>query len=301
MSIHRMKILLAFADHGSIGAAAKAINLSQPAVSAQIKSLEEELQTQLFDRRMRPPTLNRKGHYFVDRAREIIDSYEEMLKIVSGQSDLAGELTIGSIPTVMSALVPMAIRSLREMYPKMHIRVVPGQSPDLMSSIDQDRFDAALINKPLTLPSHMEFWPFATEPMVVLVPESCSLSDPEEILTSMPFIRFNRKLWAGQMIDEWLRMRKIHVRELMELDTLDTISAMVYHDLGAAIVPDLCVKPPNALTLKSIPLGPTSKPRTLGLLLKKHRPKVELCRVLFDQLSQVVENAKPATASQGSE
>ena len=299
MSIHRMRILLAFADTGSIGAAAKAVNLSQPAVSAQIKSLEEELQTPLLDRRNRPPVLNRKGHDFVERSRELIESYDKIINIISGNTDMIGELVIGSIPTLISGLVPLALRSLREVYPKLHVRVVSGQSPEHMNSIDQDRFDAALIHKPPILPNHMEFWPFAQEQMVVLVPENCPLSDPEEILSSLPFIRFNRKFWAGQMIDEWLRTQKIYVRELMELDTLDLISSMVFHDLGAAIVPDLCVKPPNVLNIKSIPLGPTSKPRTLGLLIKKNRAKTELCRIFFEQVIQVLSSVKPQPNQKG--
>lgn len=289
MSLHRMKILLAFADSGSISAAAMSVNLSQPAVSAQIKSLEDELRTTLLNRKNRPPTLTRKGHELVDQSRLIVDSYEEMLRSVSGQTDVIGELIIGSIPTVISGLVPLGLRSLREVFPKLHVRVVPGQSLDHMHNIDQDRLDAALINEPLKIPKHMEFRTFATERMVVLAPENCPLRDPVEILSSLPFIRFNRKFWVGQSIDEWLRENKIHVNELMELDTLELISSMVFHGLGAAIVPDLCVKPPNFPKLKTIPLGPTSTSRTLGILTKRHRANAELCQVFFEHILQVVE------------
>lgn len=292
MSIRRLKTLVAFADHGSFVGAAKAVHVSQAAVSMQFKSLEDDLQTTLFDRSKRPPTLNRMGHALVAGAREIIDAYEELVRLVSDKDALSGELIIGATPTTMAALVPRAVRALRDLYPKMHIRIVPGQSPNLMVRLDQDRLDASIVHQPPHLPSHMEFKPFVREPMVILVPMDCPLNDPEEILESSPFIRFNRKFWAGQMIDEWLRMRKIHVNELMELDTLDMISTMVYHGLGVSIVPQQCVPPPVKFDLKQIPLGPSSTPRVLGLLLKKHHPKAFLSDVFFNQLVQVIEAEK---------
>lgn len=292
MSIRRLKTLVAFADHASFGGVAKVVHLSQPAVSMQIKSLEDELQTTLFDRRKRPPTLNRMGHDLVARSREIIDAYEDMVRFVSGEDGLSGELRIGSMPTAMAGLVPRAIRALRDIYPKMHIRIVPGQSPNLMSRLDQDRLDALIVHRPPYLPKHLEFWHLAKEQMVLLAPMDCPLNNPQEILKTYPFIRFNRKFWAGQMIDEWLRIEKIKVSELMELDTLEMISTMVYYGLGVSIVPERCVPPPVAVDLKRIPLGPSAQPRVLGLLLKKQHPKTSLIEVFFDQLVHVIEAEK---------
>lgn len=292
MSIRRLKTLVAVADHQSFGDAAQVVNVSQAAVSLQMKSLEDELQVSLFDRSKRPPMLNRMGHVLVARSREIIDAYEDMVRCVSGEDALSGELTIGSMPTTMAGLVPRAVRALRDVYPKMHIRIVPGQSPDLMIRIEQDRLDASIVHKPPHLPKHLEFTLLAKEEMVVLVPMDCPLNDPEEILKTYPFIGFNRKFWAGQMIDEWLRKEKIHVNELMELDTLEMISTMVYHGLGVSIVPERCVQPPVSLDLKRVPLGPSAKPRILGLLMKKQHPKSSLIEVFFDQLVQVIEAEK---------
>jgi DNA-binding transcriptional LysR family regulator len=74
----------------------------------------------------------------------------------------------------------------------------------------------------------------------------------------------------------------------MELDTLESISAMVYHGLGVSIVPMRCVPSPHPLALKRIPL-PAASPRRLGLLSRHDNAKFKLINIVYHELSCVVE------------
>jgi len=298
VSLRRLKTLVVVADLGGFRAAADSIYLSQAAVSLQMKSLEDELQVKLFDRTKRPPILNSIGRAMVPKAREIIDAYDQLIQSVTGDDVLSGELSIGAMPTTMTGVVPLAITALRAIYPHLHIHVFPDHSPNLMPQVDRNQLDAAVTSQPRYLAEHMEFRPFAEEPLIVLAPLDCPLDDPRKILRTYPFIRFTRSLWAGQWIDEWLRQEKISVMQSMELENLEMISAMVFRNLGVSIVPHRCIPSPNPLPLKRLPLGPSAPPRVLGLMARKDNPRSSLIEVFHGQLKHAVENQDQADNSE---
>jgi DNA-binding transcriptional LysR family regulator len=268
MSIRRLRTLVAVAEEGTFAAAAESVFVSQAAVSMQMKALEQALGVTLFDRKRRPPVLNPVGLALVPRAREVIRAYDAMLRSVSDTQGLAGELTIGAVPTTMTGLVPKAISALRAAYPLLHIKVVPELSAGLLPQVDRGHLDAAIVSEPQYPISQLEWIPFAAEPLMLIASKGTGADDPEELLERHPFIRFNRQAWVGRLIDDWLQSKHIHVREVMELDTLEAISTMVFHGLGVSIVPRRCVPSPAPLALERIPLDAPDHARILGVIMR---------------------------------
>jgi DNA-binding transcriptional LysR family regulator len=295
MSIRRLKTWVAVADEGTFAAAARAVFVSQAAVSMQMKSLETELGMPLFDRKRRPPMLNTHGLALVPRAREILRAYDEMLRALSDTPGLAGELTIGALPTTMTGLVPKAISGLRAAYPMLHIRVVPELSAGLLPQVDRGHLDAAIVSEPQYPISQLEWMPFAAEPLILLAAMDTPEDDPETLLRELPFIRFNRQAWVGRLIDEWLQKQRIHVREVMELDTLEAISSMVFHGLGVSIVPRRCVPSPSPLALKRMRLEAPDHARVLGVIMRPDCPNRHLVEVFTAALVEQVRQAGQAT------
>ena len=295
MSIRRLRTLLAVADEGTFAAAARVVFVSQAAVSMQMKSLESELGTPLFDRKKRPPMFNAPGLALVPRAREIVRAYDEMLRALSGTGGLAGELTIGAVPTTMTGLVPKAISGLRAAYPMLHIRVVPELSAGLLPQVDRGHLDAAIVSEPQYSISQLQWTPFAAEPLILLAAMDTREDDPEALLRESPFIRFNRQAWVGRLIHEWLQEKRIHVREVMELDTLEAISTMVFHGLGVSIVPRRCVPSPSPLALKRIPLDAPNHGRVLGVIMRPDCSNRRLVEVFTEALVEQVRDAGQAT------
>lgn len=289
MSIRRLRTLLAIAEQGSFGLAAEAVSVSQAAVSLQMKALEEDLQVSLFDRTKRPPALNAAGHALVAKAREAVHTYDEMMRSVSDENALSGELVIGAMPTTMTGAVPKVVSALRRIYPELRIHVVPSHAIEQLPQLERGQLDTAIVTKPPYVPEHLEYRPFAEEPLILLAPPDCPSGTVRELLAGHPFIRFDRNQWVGQLIDDWLRSEGLPVNDLMELDTIESVSNMVYFDLGITIVPDPCINPPNPLPLKRISLGPTAPKRVLGLLTRRDSPKSRLVGMLFEQLSRLVE------------
>ncbi|MCH6566571.1 MAG: LysR family transcriptional regulator, partial [Proteobacteria bacterium] len=100
---------------------------------------------------------------------------------------------------------------------------------------------------------------------------------------------FNSRAWVGQLIDKWLKSQQLNISEGMELDTLESISAMVFHGLGVSIVPRRCVPSPRPLSLKRIPIDPPASPRRLGVLSRHDNAKFKLIDIVYHELVCVVE------------
>lgn len=298
MSIRRLRTLVAVAEQGTFAAAAEAVFVSQAAVSMQMKSLEHDLGAALFDRKRRPPALNPLGLALVPRAREIVRAYDAMRQSVTDPHGLSGDLTIGAVPTTMTGLVPKAIGALRATYPMLHIRVVPDLSAGLVPQVDRGHLDAAVVSRPPYPLSQLDWTPIAAEPLIVLAAPGTRADDPRALLERSPFIRFNRQAWVGRLIEDWLQKNRIHVREVMELDTLEAISAMVFHCLGVSIVPRRCVPSPAPLPLLRIALDAPQHARILGLVMRPDCPSRRQVEALAGALVSQVREAGVATAAQ---
>lgn len=284
MSIRQLRSLIAIADHGSFGAAAEVMHLTQSAVSMQVRALENELRIEIFDRTKRPPVLNAYGRRLVERAREVVFLYDQMVGAASDAGDLSGTLTLGAVPTTFTGLVPKALAAVRTAYPNLQINVVTELSAPLLELLLRGEVDAAVLTKPRGEVEGVSCRAVATEPLVVIAPPEARDAGAREILTTYPYIRFSRRAWVGRTIEAALKDNGIEVKVSMELDTLDAISIMVYQGLGASIVPHPCVEHPAPLPLTTIPFGGPAHRRTLVFAEREGNPRGHLTEVLYAEL-----------------
>jgi DNA-binding transcriptional LysR family regulator len=284
MSIRQLRTLIAIADTGSFGAAADVMHVTQSAVSMQMRALEEEFRIELFDRARRPPSLNAYGRRLVERARELVALYDEMLGAAGDVEELSGTLTLGAVPTSFTGLVPKALMAMRRAYPKLHINVVTELSAPLVDHLFRGEIDAAVLTKPRQEIEGIDFRAVAAEQLVVIAPPGAPQETAREVLLSYPYIRFSRRAWVGRAVEEALRENNISVNVTMELDTLEAISIMVFYGLGASIVPVPCVPHPSPLPIKSFPFGGTTNKRVIGFAELRENPKSRLTSALYTEL-----------------
>ena len=269
MSIRNLRTLIAVQEHKTFSAAADAVCVTHAAVSQQMRALEANWGVALFDRSKRTPELTPLGRMLVARAREVVRSYDQLLPSVLGDTGLSGEISLGALPTTLTALVPSAISLLMQDYPQAHVRLFPGLSTQLISQVERGALDIALVTRPQTLSPDLEFALVAEEPVQLLAAIGTKSDDPYELLARSPFIRFNREAVVGHMIETWLQTKGIRVRESMELDGMEAISSMVHANLGVSLAPKPCVEAQNALPLKRISLGADAPLRRLGLVMRR--------------------------------
>lgn len=289
MSIRTLKTLIAVADQGSFSAAAKEVFITHAAVSQQIKSLEEEWNVVLFDRTRRTPELTPAGRALVAKAREVVIAYDNMVPTVLGNQGVHGVLSLGAVPTTLTALVPLAIAKLKERYPSLHVIVEPGLTTALIQQIQRGLLDIAVVSKPQFIPPNLVWYDLAEEPFELLASHQAVGDDPIFLLKNSPFIRFTRQAVVGGIIETWLQDNEIVVQESMELESLEAISSMVYCNVGVSITPRPCVTVSNTLPLKHIPLSHESALiRTIGCISRNDSIKARAISEMHAKLMQAV-------------
>ncbi len=288
MSIRMIRTFVQIAKLGSFTKAARHLAMTQSTVSLQMKSLEEKLRVELFDRSGRRPTINAKGRSFLKKAVELIELYEGMVEDVSNYDELIGTLHIGAVNTIMSGILPDALLVLRAQHPGLETHISCGLSETLMYQVDAGDIDAALVSEPpFKLADNLSWSTICHEPLVLITPPTSEPQNELEFLKNTPFIRFDRQAWAGQTIDKELRRRKIEVRDVMKLDSLETISLMVARGLGVSVVPQRLIAQPFPAPLNIIPFGNKPAYRKIGIITRTDSS----CSSLTDALHQALTNA----------
>lgn len=283
MDVKTLYTFLAVVDHRGYAAAGKAVGLSPSGVSLQIKSLEQEFALSLFDRTTRPPSLTWDGRAFVRRAREVVAGWERLTESLS-RDRLAGSLELGAVPTLVSGILPPALKRLRRLSPELTIRLTTGLSHELEAGLERGTLDAALVAQPEAVRPGLAWAPFATEPLMVIAPRDAAGDSDREILTAEPFIRFKRFAWAGRLIHEELARRAIAVHSPMEVDTLESVFSLVAHGLGVSIVPRRNLAEPVPAGVRMLPFGDPPVTRTLGILERVDNPRLRFTRQLYAEL-----------------
>lgn len=289
MSIRMLKTLIAVEENGTFSAAADSVFVTHAAVSQQMKALEAEWNVTLFDRTRRTPEFTPIGRAMVARARDVVTDYDNLVPSVLGDDGLNGELMLGAIPTTLTGLVPLTVSSLKKSYPKLHIRLQPGLTNDLILQLKRGRIDAAIISRPSHVPKGYVWHEVANEELQLLAADGTKSDDPIHLLRSNPFIRFTRNAVVGSMIESWLQEKKISVTDGMELEGLEAISSMVQCNMGVAIAPRRCVRITNPLPLKRLSLGPGAPVRQLGVVCHQNSAKTRAIEEVVARLRQSVE------------
>ena len=286
MDIKTLYTLVAIADRGSFVEAGNSIGLSLSAVSMQMRALEEELGSTIFDRSRRPPVLTDAGLALVHRARDLLAHWESMSASLK-KGTAVGLLKLGSVHTVASGVLPLALRHLQRQGHGIEVHVTTGLTHDLERAVYHRQLDVALVTEPELPRSGLDFLPFVDEALVVIAHKSAKGASDQEVLEGTPYVRFNRSARVGNLVQEEIVRRQITVRSTMEIDNLEGVIAMVANGLGASVVPARGVKNEFPSTVRVIPFGNPTVTRRLGMLAPKENPRSHLCQLLLEALQAV--------------
>ena len=230
--LRELKTFIAVIRHGTFAAAGMHIGLTQSAVSAQIRQLEQALGVSLFDRTGRQATLNAAGVRALPLAKEILETFNRMAVPVDA-NEYRGELKVGAITTAQTGLLPQALLRLRQAAPTLECKLVPGVSLELLSQVDAGELDSAIIIRPpFDLPKDLHVQVLRKEPFVLIVPHTVTGDDPSQLLATQPHVRYDRASFGGRLVSRFLREQKLNVQVALELDELEAIVKMVECGLG---------------------------------------------------------------------
>lgn len=170
-TLRQIEYLVAAADHGSVAAAAAALNVSQPTVSAALQKLEASLGGQLLIRHhAQGVSLTPAGRRLLVEARNLLNHAGELQRLVEPEgATLSGELSVGAFATLAATFMPALIESFREAHGGVDLSLSEGDQEELVAALRQGRAEMALLYN-VGLPADLRFLPLAAFDPYVLLP-----------------------------------------------------------------------------------------------------------------------------------
>lgn len=168
LSFRQLNYFLALADHGSISAAANALNMAQPSLSENIAKLEKQLDAQLAIRGARGVQLTEAGMALALRGREILKNFEEMveeIRQISGEP--RGPVSIGLPPSLSILLSVPLLETVHNEQPLIRLHIAEAMSGDIVEWIAADRLDLGCVYE-VTEAAPLTFQPFLTEELFLV-------------------------------------------------------------------------------------------------------------------------------------
>jgi DNA-binding transcriptional LysR family regulator len=286
--IKELKTLIAVAREGTFAAAGNKIGLTQAAVSAQMQRLEAELGFQIFDRKGRSAHLNRMGHQILLQAQELLRLYDNLGSTTVGLP-ASVLVNIGAIASVQRSFLPDALAKFHQQCPQCRTRVIPGLSMELVNLVDAGEIDmAAIIRPPFSLQSDLRWTTLALEPYRLIVPRDVCGEDWSQLLSSQPFIRYDRSSFGGRQVDRFLRQMHFTLREVCELDELEAIIKLVENGVGVALVPQTATHQEWPASVRALDLGQHTFHRDIGLVHRSRQSFTEPVRILAQLIGEQV-------------
>lgn len=278
MELRHLRYFLAAADGLHFGRAAKRLHISQPTVSQQIRELEEELGTELFERRGRGVRLTPSGELFrtyASRAIEDVAAGERALDALAKHE--VGELRVAYLPSMTAGVVVPAVASVLRKHPGVKVVAYEGASRRVERLVTEGKADVGLGLLPLRS-AGLEPEPLLEGRLALVVPaqhrlagtSSASLRDLED----EAFALLSRSLRARAMADALFARARISPRVVLEADAVATVLAVVRAGLAITVLPEPRVSPSDRLAV--VPLRPVPPPHVAALFFRRDAARSSL-------------------------
>lgn len=267
MNIRDLKYLVALADYQHFGKAAEACYVSQPALSMQIKKLEETLGVLLVERNSKQIFLSDTGKRIVQQARDILCRLDTLKAIANQAKDpFSGELHIGIIPTLAPYLLPRIMPKLSALFPKLTLYLIEDITANLLSKIAEGKLDAAILALPVE-----GVWvrqPLFEEDFVLAVSKehplsrkgSVNLADLEN--KSLLFLEDGHCL-RDQTLAVCQQSRAFEYKKF-RATSLETLRYMVASGVGITLMPRLACRVDDGIHY--LPIKAQTPKRNIGMI-----------------------------------
>ncbi|WP_037072564.1 hydrogen peroxide-inducible genes activator [Rhizobium sp. CF142] len=290
VTLKQLRYFEALARHGRFRHAADACAISQPALSMQIKELEEELGGDLFERGAREVRLTSFGQLFSLRVRDILRAVDELGDLARASQDrLLTRLRIGIIPTIAPYLLPTIISDLNKTFDNIEIQVRETLTTRLVHEVAQGELDLAVVALPVSQPSLTEIKLFDEEFLLVRRREDEGKPVPEpEALREMRLLLLEEGHCFRDQALSFCGIQSARPREIMEGSSLSTLVQMVSAGIGITLIPEMAVPVETRSADVSISRFRTPQPlRTIGIIWRNSTP---LTKQLL-QISEVIRHS----------
>ena len=255
MADRRLHVFYSVARLLSFTKAAEALHMTQPAVTFQVRQLEEHFNPRLFDRTHNKISLTAAGERVYAYAEKIFELYDELENSVRELTgEISGVLILGASTTIAEYMLPALLGDFKEKYPDVTIRLKVSNTDGIVSMVENNIIDLGIVEAPVTN-KNLAVENCRTDRLVAIAPPGHPLARqdtiPVKTILDYPFICREEGSGTREVITDYLREAGVDPAQLdtvMELGSLEALKGAVEAGIGVSIVS-------RATLIKEIKLG----------------------------------------------
>lgn len=306
MNYERLKTFIAVAEKNSFSEAAKILYVTQPTITSQIKALEEELNTKLFERTTKKVEMTQSAKILLNYAREIVQMNDSARKDITQMENMMyGELGMGCSLTIGEYILPEFLKQFKEGYPQIQIQVKIANSHQVIRLLKDQFIDVGLIETPIE-DSQINLEPFL-EDEIVLVAAPDYFSDDEAHI-SMEQVRQSSLIFREEgsgtrsVVNHYMEkagLTKDDLQIVMELGSTEAIKAVVESGLGVSFVSKSAIKKEQKLgLLKAYSITDMELKRHFYIVHRKDHVLKSSTELFLETLQEIVKKQKKCVADE---
>jgi DNA-binding transcriptional LysR family regulator len=287
LNLDHLRALMSVIELGSFSAAARRLNLTQPAISSQIRELEDRLGVRLIERVGKTARATAAGLEMLPHAELLLAGADRALAAMRGyRAGHAGRVHVATGPTALRYLMPPVVSRLRETHPDIELVLTTGTTQEIAERILANTADLGLTSLPVD-DGKFNVVRVRTDEMLAIFPATeAGIPDvvsPPDIAKRPLILEYQR---GTQLTPSraWLQAAGIDAKPTLQFSSIADIKDAVVAGLGMAIVPAPAVThapPTNSLVVR--PLDPPLK-RTLGLIRRRDKPEDPTLHAVCDAI-----------------
>ncbi|PHQ80084.1 MAG: LysR family transcriptional regulator [Thalassobium sp.] len=278
ITIKHLRYFEALARHRHFGRAAEDCGISQPALSVQMKALEDMLATPLIERGAKHLRLTSFGETFLDRVREILQAVDALGDLArASHQPLVGRFRFGIIPTAAPYFLPRFIKCLTQNYPGLDLRPREAVTQKLIEGLLGGSLDTAIVALPMSEPSLHEEALFDEDFVLVRARAEADSPVPSaKLLREMRLLLLEEGHCFRDQALSYCSTPSSLPRDLMEGSSLSTLVQMVGAGIGVTLIPEMAVAIETRSASVSVARLASPRPsRTIGMVWRKTNPLAE--------------------------
>ncbi|EPD52203.1 hypothetical protein HMPREF1210_01556 [Paenisporosarcina sp. HGH0030] len=242
MELRHLKTFKFVAEYLNFTKAAQQLNFTQPAVSAQIQTLEQELKKELFLRVGKKTFLTPEGEIlktYTDQLFSIVDEIESSFSELSSSYEI---ITIAAGESYCSNFFPYVISEHLKLFPHIQIKLISCKRDEVIKGVESNKYDIGIISGELCK-NEITNIVIAEEDMVLVVSKDLYASYPEDqLLTKFPIIKYQAEGYFEMMMKKYLRQAKLSSQNVIEFRSLDGIKKAVLNNVGLGLGISVSIK-----------------------------------------------------------
>lgn len=296
MNLNTLHYIVKIYEKQNITKAANDLFISQSALSQNLQTLENELETLLFDRTVSPLQPTQAGKIFIDWAKCVLDSETEMRHRISDITIMPNRiLRVGLSPQKSVCIFPKIIKKFYESV--SHCKIILEEHPSdlLLPMLDQNAIDL-LFDVPHSDLLSYDFIPIAEEKILIAAPAEFVLKNQKtenefpsvELpdIIHFPFISLSQGQYLGKIVKELYRMANCSPNICMECRSADMALNMVKNNLGITVIPEFAIRNTEKKEINYYQLHHPVLKRTVGVLYKRDTYLNQDCHTLIHLLKE---------------